>query len=127
MPGKIKIAPPPTSETTPSAEGKAVMVIVPGPVLGSMDSHEIKTDLACTANGLVLTATITRSADYHGAVIKNVDWRPRIEMTVILRKPEVMLEAIWKMRLTNGDWVAHTQTPGYPEQTYPITMTATVR
>jgi hypothetical protein len=121
-PAKIEAIPVEASETTPSASGKAVTVIALGPVLGSMDSPEIKTDLACTAKGLVLTAIITRSANYNGGVRQNQNWRPRIEMALYLRQPEVLFKAIWKMRLTTGVELDHAQTPpSYPDQQYPIT------
>jgi len=127
-PAKIETIPAEALETTPSASGKAVTVIALGPVLGSMDSPGIKTDLACTAKGVVLTATITRSANYHGAVRQNQNWRPRIEMALALRQAEVTFEVIWRMRLTTGAELDHAQTPpSYPDQQYPITVTAMVR
>lgn len=123
----IEIVPAPPSSTTPGAAGKVVTVIALGPALGSMDSRTVETDLACTAKGVVLTATITRSADYHGAAAKNVRWRPKIEIVVIPRQPEVIFEATWRMRLTTGAELDHAQTPPYPDQKYPITVTTTVR
>ncbi len=124
---EIAIIPTPPSSTTPGAAGKAVTVIALGPVLGSMDSPTVETDLACTAKGVVLTATITRSADYHGAAAKNVLWRPKIEIAVVLRQPEGIFEATWRMRLTTGAEMDHARTPSYPDQKYPITVTTTVR
>jgi len=126
-PERIEIAPPQASETTPGAAGKAVTVIALGPVLGSMDSPDVKTDVACTRKGIRLTATVTRSADYHGGVRQNVLWRPKIEVVVVLRQPEVSFEAIWRMRLTTGAELDHAQTPPYPDRKYPITVTAMVR
>jgi hypothetical protein len=79
MPGKIEIASPSTLETTPGTARKAVTVIALGPGLGSMDSRDIKTDLVCTAKGFVLTATIMRSADYHGAVKKTCYGAPELK------------------------------------------------
>ncbi|MHB1678019.1 MAG: hypothetical protein ACYCSS_10865 [Sulfuriferula sp.] len=116
-----------TSSTMPGATGKAVSIIALGPVLGSMDSPAIKTALACTAKGFTLTATITRTADYDGAVLANIIWRPKIEITVVLLQPEVIFETIWKMRLTTGAEVYLAQTPTYPEQNYPISVTTAVR
>lgn len=123
----IQIVPAPPSSTTPGASEKVVTVIALGPVLGSMDSPKVETCLACTAKGVVLTATITRSADYHGAVLANIIWRPKIEIAVALRQPEIILATTWRMRLTTGAELAHAQTPPYPDQKYPITVTATVR
>lgn len=129
MPEKpvIKIAPAPSSSTMPGAAGKAVTVIALGPVLGSMDSPKVETDLVCTAKGVALTATTTRSADYHGAVAKNVLWRPKIEIVVIPRQTEVIFETTWRMRLTTGVEVDHARTPPYPEQKFPISVVAIVR
>src|SRR5437879_7547337 len=52
-PAKIETIPAEASETTPSTAGKAATVIALGPVLGSMDSHKVETDLACTTKGVV--------------------------------------------------------------------------
>lgn len=123
----IEIAPAPPSSPMSDTVGKAVTIIALGPVLGSMDLRTVETDLACTAKGFALTATITRSADFHGGVLKNVIWRPKIEIAVVLRQPEVIFEATWRMRLTTGAEAEHTQTPPYPEQKYPATVTKTVR
>lgn len=105
----IEIVPAPPSSTTPGAAKKTVTVIALGPVLGSMDSPKVETSLACTAKGIVLTATITRSADYHGAVLKNVLWRPKIEIVVVFRQPEIIFATTWRMRLTTGAEVDHAQ------------------
>jgi len=107
--------------------GKAVTVIAVGPVLGSMDSHEIETRLECTTNGFALTATITRSADYSGSALKNLLWRPRIELAVVLKKPNVIVEVTWKICLTTGADLNHAQTPPYSEQKYPITTVKTLQ
>jgi len=109
-----------------AADTKAIMVVVRGPVLGSMDSSNLSTDLACTRDGFALTAAITRSANYHGAVRQNVLWRPVITLRVGLDSPKVVFESIWKMELSNGKKVDRARTPPYPEQEYPITLTKTV-
>jgi len=106
--------------------GKAITIIAAGPVLGSMDSAKVKTDLVCTAKGLALTATITRSADYEGAVLANVHWRPRVTIAVVLRQAEVILQTTWRMRLTTGNELDHARTPPYADQKYPITVTKTL-
>ncbi|HYA42117.1 MAG TPA: hypothetical protein VEF34_12485 [Syntrophobacteraceae bacterium] len=106
------------------AKAEATKLIARGPVLGSMDSPEIKTDLSCTAKGFVLTATITRSADYHGAVLQNENWWPRITIAVVPRQCEIVFQTIWKMRLTDGSEVDHAKTPPlYLDRKYPITVT----
>ena len=91
-----------------------------------MDSEKVDTNLACSSNGLVLTATITRSANYHGDVLQNVLWFPKITIVVAPLQPETALQIVWKMRLTNGKAVDHARTPPYPENKYPITVTKTI-
>lgn len=105
----------------------AVTVVAVGPILGSMDSRIVTTDLTCTSKGVMLTATIERSADYHGGVHKNVLWRPRLEAAVVRRIPEVIFQVTWKMRLATGVELDHAQTPPYPDQRYPLTLTKTIR
>jgi len=117
-----------TQVAYPDAAAKAVVVTAYGPILGSMDSPKVETDLACTAKGFVLTATITRSASFNGSALQNVNWRPRITMAVGLLKPEGVVQTIWKMRLTTGASVDHAQTPPYDvDQKYPIRLTKTIR
>lgn len=116
-----------TIETSPSAAGpKVITVVARGPILGSMDSETLHPDLACSSDGLVLTVTISRSAHYHGAVRQNVLWSPRITILVGPLQPEIALQVVWKMRLTNGREVDHARTPPYPEKKYPITVTKTI-
>lgn len=110
-----------------TTEDPTIMVVALGPVLGSMDSSEVSTQLACSERGIVLTATITRSADYHGATAKNILWNPKITMVFRLHQPEIVLQTTWRMRLTTGAELDHARTPPYPEQEYPITVTKTVR
>jgi hypothetical protein len=120
-PAEIEVLP------APAAAGKALTLIARGPTLGSMDSPNVETDLACTAAGFVLTATIARSANYHGAAAQNVNWYPRITIAVAILQPAVVFQATWRMRLTTGTEVHHAQTPPYPaDQEYPIIVTKTV-
>lgn len=116
----------PTSSTTSDAPGKAVSIIVLGPVLGSMDSPEIETAMTCTWKGFLLTAIITRNADYNGALLANILWRPKIKITAVVLQPDINFKTIWRMRLATGVEVRHAQTPGYPAQHYPITESTTV-
>jgi len=106
---------------------KKLTVIAMGPILGSMDSNAVETECTCTSKGLSLTATILRSADFHGAALKNVTWRPRIEMEIVLHSPDATIEAIWRMKLTSGEVLDHAQTPGHQNQKYPITVTTIIR
>jgi hypothetical protein len=98
-----------------------------GPVLGSMDSPEIVTKLRCTERGLALTATITRSADFHGAALQNQNWRPMIAIALMPRQPNITFETIWRMRLTTGAELTHAQTPPHRDQKYPMRIMQTIR
>lgn len=120
--GKAKV-----TEAAPDKAAKAVTLIAYGPVLGSMDSPNVEAELACTTKGFVLTAIITRSANYNGAVLQNVNWRPTVSLAVALLRPEVVVQTIWRMRLTTGSEVDHAQTPPYAGQKYPIRITKTIR
>jgi hypothetical protein len=122
-PANIEIVPAQASAAMLGVAEKAITVIAYGPVLGSMDSRKLKTDLVCTANGFVLTATITRSANFNGAALQNVNWYPRITIAVVLHEPEVVFQTTWRMRLTTSAELDHAQTPPYPDQRYPITLT----
>jgi hypothetical protein len=122
-----EIAPALISTERPTAPGASVKVIAIGPILGAMDSTEVKADIACTPEGIVLTATITRSADYHGSVLANVNWRPRVEIELILRKPEVVVQSTWRMRLTTGKELDHAATPPLTRINYPIIVTKLIR
>jgi hypothetical protein len=104
-------------------ELKYITVVARGPVLGSMDSEKLNTDLTCSNDGLVLTATTTRSADYHGAVRQNQLWFPQITIVLEPLTPEIVFQTIWNMRLTNGRMLARSRTPPYSEKRYPITIT----
>lgn len=125
-PETIEIAPGYASNPNSRPAEGTVTAVALGPVLGSMDSPKVKTEVTCTANGFLLTATITRSADFHGAALQNVDWRPRATITVLLRQPEIAIETTWKVRLTTGVELHHAQTPPYPERTFPIKVTKVV-
>jgi hypothetical protein len=101
-------------------------LVARGPVLGSMDSRQVETDLACTPNGVLLTATITRSADYNGSAAKNVLWRPRIEIAIVLRQTGIVFQTKWRMRSSTGAELSHAQTPPYPDRQYPLVVTITL-
>jgi hypothetical protein len=103
-----------------AASQEEVTLIALGPVLDSLDSREIKTDLVCTADGATIAATITR---YSGGVKKNVLWRPRIRIVVALRRSEAQFRATWKMRRTDGTELDHVGV----DQKYPVTVMTTIR
>lgn len=114
-------------EVVSSGPEGLVTIVALGPLLGSMDSRDVKTDFACTPEGIALTATITRSANFHGGVLQNFIWRPRITIVLALRQSEITVQAIWRMRLTTGAEQTHASSPPYPDQKYPIIVTQTVR
>ena|SRR5215472_347982 len=117
-----------TIETrAPQGEAKDITIVARGPVLGSMDSEKLNTAVACTTDGFVLTATITRSANYNGAVRQNVLWSPEITIVVVPRQPAVIVQTIWKMRSSDGKELGRARTPPYRQQDYPIAVTQTVR
>jgi hypothetical protein len=126
-PGTGEIAPASVSTKTSGTDESLVTVIALGPILGAMDSREVKTDLACTPKGIVLTARISRSADFKGAVAANVSWRPEIEIGIVLRRPEVIIQTTWRMTLTTGEELDRATTPPYPENKYPVTVTKPIR
>jgi hypothetical protein len=125
MPAEILTVPAEAAPASVGPSGKAVTVIALGPLLGSMDSHDVKADLMCTPKGFALIATITRSGEYNGTAAKNVPWRPKITIVVVLKQSEAIFEAKWKMRVTTGAEI--TQTDGFPYQKYPITVTKLIK
>jgi hypothetical protein len=125
--GAVPSDPSPSIMVDPHASGETIAITELGPVLGSMDSRKVKTEVVCTEKGFAVTAIVTRSADYKGALAKNVLWRPRINIAIVLRNPEVNFEGTWRMRLTTGAELDHAETPPYPEQRYPATITKTIR
>jgi len=117
--------PPPARVELRRGEGGPTLIAI-GPVLGSMDSRDVATDVAYSGGRLTLTATITRSADYQGGVHKNVLWRPRISVLLAPQRARLTFRVVWRMRLTTGAEVAHTRMPPYPPQTYPLVVTKRV-
>jgi hypothetical protein len=90
-------------------------VAIYGPLLGSMDTHDISTHLSCGENEVSLTATLTRSPQYDGSAKTNVIWRPEIELLV---HAPVKLDVRWLMYFTNGVEVA--KDVNVPSQTFPM-------
>jgi hypothetical protein len=113
-----KVLPP-----APGATSREERIIALGPVLGSMDSHDVETAVSCSPRGFTVTASITRSAYYNGSILKNVLWRPKIEIEIAPTQPDYMLEVTWAMRLSNGAVVHHDLM--MPKQNFPITVSST--
>jgi hypothetical protein len=120
---------PTVREKNPASDNQQeyVMVTAHGPVLGSMDSQKVETKLLCTAKGVLLTATITRSAEYSGSVLKNAAWRPQINTKLAIYHSEVSFQVTWRMRLSTGAELSHAETPPYMDQKYPITLARTIQ
>jgi hypothetical protein len=112
--------------------GNERTIVITGPLLGSMDSPDVKTEIVCTEKGLTVSATISRMSNYPEATLGNTlkgtyPWRPRFTISIEFRQPTIILQTSWIMRMTNGDSVTTARTPPYPEQKYPITVTKTIR
>lgn len=103
-----------------SANPRAKSVMVTGPMLGSMDSRRINASITCNAEGVIVTGIITRSKDYKGAASKNVVWQPKILVSLNLEVPHITVQAVWRMKSSNGEEIKRAQTPPYPEVVFPI-------
>jgi hypothetical protein len=110
-------------EESPVSGGETTtQVTVLGPPLGSMDSPAIKTRIACSPSGFVLTATIIRSAAFNGSVLQNALWQPRIQLIVRLRQRHVPFRTVWRMRTTDGVELTFAQTPPLRGRRFPIVL-----
>jgi hypothetical protein len=107
--------------SVPGAKRNASVVIAYGPILASANNApDLKTDLACTPQGISLVVTMTHLGD--GDASKNALWRPKITLTVSGRRQNAVFVTIWKMRGQDNAEVTHVQTPPYPEQQYPVVV-----
>lgn len=109
-----------------SSGAQTVTVTIVGPALGSMDSADIGTQVVCTATGISMSGTITRSADFAGAALQNVNWRPWVQLALQLHQPRIDVDASWQMQLTTGAEVTDAETPPYGDITYPLYLSATI-
>ncbi len=98
-----------------------------GPVLGNMDSDVLMLHPACEARGLVLTSTITRSADYYGGVQKFAPWRPELDMQIVQAERGAVVTVVWKMRLISGIEVQRGDLPTGLGYDFPITSRLSLR
>jgi hypothetical protein len=99
-----------TIETaSPEAAGQVVTVIARGPVLGSLDRPR-KTESSCTANGLLLTTIIIRSAKSSSGTKSQGTffYRSKIEVEM-LPHCEIVVQIIWRMQLDTGPELHHAQ------------------
>ena len=131
MPGKeilqdsppaIYPAAPPQPDNHPRGPATLTLIAL-GPVLAGMDSKDIQLESSCGPGGVVLTATILRSAEYQGAALKYALWRPEVAIELSFLQAALSLSTIWKMRLTDGTVVSQADTPPLPVTHYPLTLT----
>jgi hypothetical protein len=120
-PGRIDVKPFEPKDGIPQGE-TGLRVISFGPVLNSHSSREVQTEFDCTKDGLALVATIT--TDPSAPIKKDVQWRPKIEMTLLLHKPAVAFETRWRLRLPDGAALNRGRTPWSSEQEYPFKVKA---
>lgn len=106
---------------------KGTIITALGPVLGSMDSHDVNLTVECTPTGFALNAQLTRSAEYNGSVLANILWRPKIIVGVTATRPEVTMHVVWTMHTSTGAPLGLARTPPYPELQYPFTLRTLIR
>ena len=107
-------------ETLASSSG--VTLRATGPILGSMDFREVETSLACTPEGVEWTAFVKRTAEFIGAVQKNILWRPRVDLVVTGQRGGEVVKTTWKIRTTAGIELERAGTPPFGEQELPLSI-----
>lgn len=107
-------------------ERNVVLTTIYGPMLGSMDSPKLAHSVSCTPDGINLDIHITRSEAFHGAVLQNVNWVPKVVTQIESKLPQIVLHVQWTMTLSNGVVVSRSRTPPFPERAYPIIMKKTI-
>lgn|GEM_PF-5141801 len=126
----LPAAPAPAAQeaiTLVATRGATAHLLVRGPILGSMDAPDVAIALSCTRKGMLATATITRSANYRGALRQNQNWLPSISLALIPQRPEMLFQARWEMRLSTGAMLDRAKTPpAFPARRYPISLTKTI-
>lgn len=115
------------SPATPRMPGDSQMVVAIGPLLGSMDSPDVKTNVACSADGdVTISAMISRSHNFTGSVTRSISWRPKLTFAVSPIKPSTRVSVVWTMSLDSGSPVHITVTPPFDLQVYPITASTLI-
>jgi len=100
--------------------GRPVRVVLFGPVLGSMDSvNETSAGLVCTDEGMIVTVTIKHLGN---TAVRNLLWRPRVELALSLHQQQVVVEGKWIMRDRTGTLVDSATGWGGPEEKFPLTI-----
>lgn len=130
-------APSTNLEATQVRTGRAVLVapgvreldvLAVGPAMGSMDFTGFASSLSCRAAGgsLDVVFTITRSENYHGAALKNVDWRPSAVLRISTQHSSVRLHFAWRLRSSGGAAVDVAPAPGGAPVHFPVRATETI-
>lgn len=117
---KLRNTPSAYNETI-TQSNQTIVIQAVGPILGSMDGSDIKVITFCGV-GPALLATITRSSDFNGSVLQNINWRPIIQIEITPQQAQSNFQAIWLMRLDNGGTPVFTATPPYEPLRYPIVV-----
>jgi hypothetical protein len=65
-----------------------------GPILTTLDSNEIRTDVSCLENGFAVTAMISH---VESPVLKNPSWRPRIRIIAVRMNKNTKVQIKWRM------------------------------
>lgn len=110
-------------EVSPGPSVGTRRVTLVGPVFGSMDSPHFKTSLTCVGHGVVVTQTIIRSADFHGAMLKNDLWRPITTLDVTLKSQRAELTAEWEVRLSDGKPFDAAHAAYWEHYSFPVVVT----
>jgi hypothetical protein len=108
------------SPVTAIPRTKKVVLVLTGPVFGSMDSPELKNSLVCTKTGFKVTTAVIRGAHFNGAVRNNTLWQPQTEVIFEYSKRKVVVEATWQIVLDTGLEVS--QDLHIPQQVFPVTI-----
>jgi hypothetical protein len=99
---------------------KRVVLVLTGPIFGSMDSSEVKNSLICTRTGFKVTTAVTRGAEFNGTIRNNTLWQPQTEVIFEYFKPKIVVEATWKIVLDTGLEVSRDL--HIPQQVFPTTI-----
>jgi len=93
-----------------------------------MDSRDVDVGLRCNDAGILLTATIARTEQFRDAVLKNVIWRPRIDLEITPFVETASISVQWRMRATEtAKEIRQAKTPPYPLMTFPLISTQSIR
>jgi len=106
-----------------------------GPVLDSIVSTKVTSEIDCSHNSVSVIAHIWRSGTedatwawqaggYIGDIAKDALWRPSIEFNLAPAKgmPAVPVEIVWILHGEDGKPVDSFQTPDMPRQAYPLSV-----